>query len=174
MMTSHLCAASVLRTKPVACGYQLYESPLPSLLASNSASLFSKPSPRSVENGILCGSAQTLSTLASISSNDDCGRSKYARIITVAEPEERKYRKTLHASLNSESLPLEKINFFGFVLPSMQFMIVYRIKFNHPSSEHAGLAFAPRRKLAWQAYAATKRVVRSDPLPQVAAPCRKG
>src|ERR1700756_2520198 len=51
MMTSHLCAASVLRTKPGVCGYQLYESPLPSLLASNSASLFSKPSPRSVENG---------------------------------------------------------------------------------------------------------------------------
>src|SRR5207245_9152332 len=44
IMTSHLCAASVLRTKPVACGYQLYESPLPSLSASNSASLFSKPS----------------------------------------------------------------------------------------------------------------------------------
>src|SRR5262245_43604031 len=63
IMTSHLCAASVLRTKPGACGYQLYESPLPSLSASNSASLFSKPSPRSVENGMLCGSAQTLSTL---------------------------------------------------------------------------------------------------------------
>src|SRR5215510_8780016 len=74
-MTSHLCAASVLRTKPVACGYQLYESPLPSLLASNSASLFSKPSPRSVENGMLCGSAQTLSTLGSTSSIDQSGRS---------------------------------------------------------------------------------------------------
>src|SRR5262249_55876337 len=75
MMTSHLCAASVLRTKPVACGYQLYESPLPSLSASNSASLFSKPSPRSVENGMLCGSAQTLSTLGSMSSSDKSGRS---------------------------------------------------------------------------------------------------
>src|SRR5262245_2513012 len=74
-MTSHLCAASVLRTKPVACGYQLYESPLPSLLASNSASLFSKPSSRSVENGMLCGSAQTLSTLGSTSSIDQSGRS---------------------------------------------------------------------------------------------------
>src|ERR1700756_2284233 len=75
IMTSHLCAASVLRTKPVACGYQLYESPLPSLLASNSASLFSKPSPRSVENGMLCGSAQTLSTLGSTSSIDQSERS---------------------------------------------------------------------------------------------------
>src|SRR5215467_1368363 len=66
-MTSHLCAASVLRTKPVACGYQLYESPLPSL--------FSKPSPRSVENGMLFGSAQTLSTLGSTSSIDQSERS---------------------------------------------------------------------------------------------------
>src|SRR5947209_6930298 len=74
IMTSHLCAASVLRTKPVACGYQLYESPLPSLSASNSASLFSKPSPRSVENGMLCGSAQTLSTLGSTSSIDQSER----------------------------------------------------------------------------------------------------
>src|SRR5262249_50427393 len=75
MMTSHLCAESVLRTKPVACGYQLYASPLPSLSASNSAILFSKPSPRSVENGMLCGSAQTLSTLGSTSSIDQSGRS---------------------------------------------------------------------------------------------------
>src|SRR5262252_7506024 len=75
IMTSHLCAASVLRTKPVACGYQLYESPLPSLSASNSASLFSKPSPRSVENGMLFGSAQTLSTLGSTSSIDQSERS---------------------------------------------------------------------------------------------------
>src|SRR5262249_20896835 len=75
IMTSHLCAARVLRTKPVACGYQLYASPLPSLSASNSASLFSKPSPRSVENGMLCGSAQTLSTLGSTSSIDQSGRS---------------------------------------------------------------------------------------------------
>src|SRR2546430_9049111 len=74
-MTSHLCAASVLRTKPVACGYQLYESPLPSLSASNSASLFSKPSPLSVENGMLFGSAQTRSTLGSTSSIDKSGRS---------------------------------------------------------------------------------------------------
>src|ERR1700747_1920335 len=74
IMTSHLCAASVLRTKPVACGYQLYESPLPSLSASNSASLFSKPSPRSVENGMLCGSAQPLSTLGSTSSIDQSER----------------------------------------------------------------------------------------------------
>src|SRR5215472_13178837 len=75
IMTSHLCAARVLRTKPVAWGYQLYESPLPSLSASNLASLFSKPSPRSVENGMLFGSAQTLSTLGSMSSNDKSGRS---------------------------------------------------------------------------------------------------
>src|SRR5262249_6716118 len=59
----------------VACGYQLYESPLPSLSASNSASLFSKPSPRSVENGMLCGSEQTLSTLGSTSSIDQSERS---------------------------------------------------------------------------------------------------
>src|SRR5262249_50908478 len=75
MMTSHLCAASVLRTKPVACGYQLYESPSPSLSASNSASLFSKPSPRSVENGMLFGSAQTRSTFGSMSSIDKSRRS---------------------------------------------------------------------------------------------------
>src|SRR5215470_12310478 len=75
IMTSHLCAASVLRTKPVACGYQLYESPLPSLSASISASLFSKPSPRSVENGMLFGSAQTLNTLGSTSSIDQSERS---------------------------------------------------------------------------------------------------
>src|SRR6184192_874813 len=74
-MTSHLCAASVLRTKPGAWGYQLYESPFPSFSASNSASLFSKPSPLSVENGRLFGSAQTLSTFGSISSIDKSGRS---------------------------------------------------------------------------------------------------
>src|SRR6516164_6805635 len=50
-------------------------SPLPSLSASNSASLFSKPSPRSVENGMLFGSAQTLSTLGSTSSIDQSERS---------------------------------------------------------------------------------------------------
>src|SRR5262249_38668970 len=66
---------SVLRTKPVACGYQLYESPLPSLSASNSASLFSKPSPLSVEKGMLFGSAQTLRTFGSMSSIDKSGRS---------------------------------------------------------------------------------------------------
>src|SRR5258707_333745 len=75
MMTSHLYAASVLRTKPVACGYQLYDRPFPSLLANNSASLFSKPSPLSVENGMLFGSAQTRSTFGSISSIDKSGRS---------------------------------------------------------------------------------------------------
>src|SRR5258707_13984254 len=75
MMTSHLCAESVFRTKPVACGYQLYDSPFPSLLANNSASLFSKPSPLSVENGMLLGSAQTRSTFGSISSIDKSGRS---------------------------------------------------------------------------------------------------
>src|SRR5262249_2662685 len=75
MMTSHLCAASVLRTKPVTCGYQLYDSPLPSLLANNSASLFSKPSPLSVEKGMLLGSAQTRSTFGSMSSIDKSGRS---------------------------------------------------------------------------------------------------
>src|SRR5712672_3918551 len=75
MMTSHFYAASVLRTKPVACGYQLYDRPFPSLLANNSASLFSKPSPLSVENGMLFGSAQTRSTFGSISSIDKSGRS---------------------------------------------------------------------------------------------------
>src|SRR6476660_10100584 len=75
MMTSHLCAASVLRTNPVACGYQLYDRPFPSLLANNSASLFSKPSPLSVENGMLLGSAQTRSTFGSMSSIDRSGRS---------------------------------------------------------------------------------------------------
>src|SRR5437588_12447005 len=75
MMTSHLCAASVLRTKPGAWGYQLYESPFPSFSASNSASLSSKPSPLSVENGMLFGSAQTRSTFGSISSLDRSGRS---------------------------------------------------------------------------------------------------
>src|SRR2546421_10517437 len=75
MMTSHLCAPSVLRTKPVACGYQLYDRPFPSLLANNSASLFSKPSPFAVENGMLLGSAQTRSTFGSMSSIDRSGRS---------------------------------------------------------------------------------------------------
>src|SRR5919108_385342 len=74
MTTSHLCAASVLRTNPVACGYQLYDRPFPSLSASNSASLFSKPSALSVENGMLFGSAQTRSTFGSISSIDNSGR----------------------------------------------------------------------------------------------------
>src|SRR6201982_1038297 len=75
IMTSHLCAASVLRTKPGACGYQLYESPLPSLSASNPARLFSKPPPRPVGNGMLCGAAQTLSPLGSTSSIDQSERS---------------------------------------------------------------------------------------------------
>src|SRR5947209_19663362 len=75
MMTSHLCATSVLRTNPVAWGYQLYDRPFPSFSASNSASLFSKPSPLSVENGMLFGSAQTRSTFGSISSIDKSGRS---------------------------------------------------------------------------------------------------
>src|SRR5215831_12544293 len=75
MMTSHLCAASVLRTKPGAWGYQLYDRPFPSLSANNSASLFSKPSPLSVENGMLFGSAQTRSIFGSISSIDKSGRS---------------------------------------------------------------------------------------------------
>src|SRR5690348_3708573 len=75
MMTSHLCAASVLRTKPGAWGYQLYDRPFPSFSASNAASLFSKPSPLSVENGMLFGSAQTRSTFGSISSIDNSGRS---------------------------------------------------------------------------------------------------
>src|SRR5260370_16487988 len=75
MITSHLWAASVLRTNPVACGYQLYDNPLPSLSANNSASLFSKPSPLSVENGMLFGSAQTRSILGSTSSIDKSGPS---------------------------------------------------------------------------------------------------
>src|SRR5262249_31656052 len=45
------------------------------LFPGGAASLFSKPSPRSVENGMLCGSAQTLSTLGSTSSIDQSGRS---------------------------------------------------------------------------------------------------
>src|SRR5499427_8617398 len=108
MMTSHLCAASVLRTKPVACGYQLYESPLPSFSASNSASLFSKPSPRSVENGMLCGSAQTLSTLGSMSSSDKSGRSAacassfpHRNVPAIAVAETRK--------LNRSHLPLAEL-----------------------------------------------------------------
>src|SRR5262245_30773930 len=74
-MTSHLCAESVVRTKPVAGGDAPYERPSPRLRATGSASLFSKPSPRSVENGMLCGAAQTLSTLGSTSSIDQSGRS---------------------------------------------------------------------------------------------------
>src|SRR5262245_5963348 len=114
MMTSHLCAASVLRTKPVACGYQLYESPLLSLLASNSASLFSKPSPRSVENGMLLGSAQTRSTLGSMSSIDRSGRST-----TCAKsfPDRKIAAIAVHDThqLNRTRLPLAKfiINVFS-------------------------------------------------------------
>src|SRR5215469_13596327 len=107
-MTSHLCAASVLRTKPVACGYQLYESPLPSLSASNLASLFSKPSPRSVENGMLFGSAQTLSTLGSMSSRDKSGCStacassfSQRNVDTIAVAETHK--------LNRSHLPLAEL-----------------------------------------------------------------
>src|SRR5882724_1840962 len=106
MMTSHLWAASVLRTKPVACGYQLYESPLPSLSASNSASRFSKPSPLSVENGMLFGSAQTLSTLGSTSSIDKSGRSTACassfpdrNMAATAAHETHKLNRTSHAPL---------------------------------------------------------------------------
>src|SRR5205085_8527677 len=61
--------------KPGAWGYQLYDRPFPSFSASNSASLFSKPSPLSVENGMLFGSAQTRNTFGSMSSIDRSGRS---------------------------------------------------------------------------------------------------
>src|SRR5262249_49771255 len=107
MMTSHLCAASVLRTKPVACGYQLYESPLPSLSASSTASLFSKPSPRSVENGMLCGSAQTLSTLGSTSSIDQSGRSTTC---ASSFPDRNAAATAVHETykLNRSHLPLAK------------------------------------------------------------------
>src|SRR5215467_3046507 len=107
-MTSHLCAASVLRTKPVACGYQLYESPLPSLSASNSASLFSKPSPRSVENGMLFGSAQTLSTLGSTSSIDQSERSTAC---ASSFPDSKVAATAVHETykLNRSHLPLAEL-----------------------------------------------------------------
>src|SRR6516164_8264264 len=117
IMTSHLCTASVLRTKPVACGYQLYESPLPSLSASNSASLFSKPSPRSVENGMLCGSAQTLSTFGSMSSSDKSGRSTAC---ASSFPDRNVAATAVHETymLNRSHLPLAEF-VIGLFSPSL-------------------------------------------------------
>src|SRR5215218_5667311 len=68
MMTSQRCAASVIRTKPTACGKYMYSSFFCSFSANSSPSLFSNPSPLSLENGRLRGSAQTRSTLGSTSS----------------------------------------------------------------------------------------------------------
>src|SRR5215472_4569599 len=108
IMTSHLCAARVLRTKPVACGYQLYESPLPSLSASNLANLFSKPSPRSVETGMLFGSAQTLSILGSTSSIDQSERSTAC---ASSFPDSKVAATAVHETykLNRSHLPLAQL-----------------------------------------------------------------
>src|SRR5688500_11413893 len=62
MMTSHALANSVRRTKPVACGNQVYSTGILSSSATIWAILFSKPSAFSLENGMFAGSAQTRST----------------------------------------------------------------------------------------------------------------
>src|SRR5918994_190867 len=49
--------------KPVACGNQVYSTGTFSSSATISAILFSKPSPLSLENGMLAGSAQTRSAV---------------------------------------------------------------------------------------------------------------
>src|SRR5687768_12892979 len=59
--------------KPTDCGYQAYSSDLSSLFANSSAILFSNPSACWLENGRLCGSAHTRSTLGSTSSIDSDG-----------------------------------------------------------------------------------------------------
>src|SRR5215207_864349 len=64
MTTSQTPARSVLRKKPRRCAHQVYSTRSPRSWANNSAILFSKPSPRSLENGRLFGSAQTRSTPA--------------------------------------------------------------------------------------------------------------
>jgi hypothetical protein len=51
--------------KPVACGNQVYSTGNFSSAATMSAILFSKPSPLSLENGVLAGSAQTRSAVRS-------------------------------------------------------------------------------------------------------------
>src|SRR5262245_22002251 len=69
MMMSQRFALSVLRTKPVVMGYQVYATPLrPVLLATSSASLFSYPSTVWSLEGMLEGSAQTRNTAGSTNS----------------------------------------------------------------------------------------------------------
>src|SRR5688572_3004544 len=61
MTTSQRLENSVWRMKPVACGNQTYSTGTFSSAATISAILFSKPSPLSLENGRLAGSAHTRS-----------------------------------------------------------------------------------------------------------------
>src|SRR5690349_13617898 len=61
---SHAPARSVLRKKPRRCAHHVYSTRSPMSWARSSAILFSKPSPRWLENGRLFGSAQTRSTPA--------------------------------------------------------------------------------------------------------------
>src|SRR5262249_1684233 len=72
-MTSQRCAPSVLRTKPTDCGYHVYASFRFSFCARSSANLFSNPSPLSLENGRLRGSAQTRTRFGSTSSSPESG-----------------------------------------------------------------------------------------------------
>src|SRR5256714_12972056 len=58
-MTSQLPAFSVLRTKPRRCAHEVYATRSPRSWAMSAAMRFSKPSPRTFENGRLFGSAQT-------------------------------------------------------------------------------------------------------------------
>src|SRR5439155_21596606 len=62
--TSKRWALSELRTNPRRCGNQKYSSGRPNSCATRVAILFSDPAPRSFENGMLLGSADTRS--------DDC------------------------------------------------------------------------------------------------------
>src|SRR5918994_214076 len=59
---SQRSAFRVLRRKPRRCAHQVYSTAAPSSSATSSTSLFSNPSPRSLENGRLFGSAQTRSS----------------------------------------------------------------------------------------------------------------
>src|SRR5207248_9700719 len=61
---SHSPARKVLRTKPRRCAHQGYSSRALKSVASNSAILFSNPSPFRSENGRLLGSEQTRRTLS--------------------------------------------------------------------------------------------------------------
>src|SRR5688500_19022422 len=62
MITSHVPARSVLRTKPRRCAHHVYSTRASSSRATSLASRFSSPSPRAFEKGRLFGSAQTRST----------------------------------------------------------------------------------------------------------------